>query len=366
MPRALLLCALLLCGCERTPPPRVLHVRAAVGPELRRYADWRDRVRQRVRVASDLFRPAGIDFELSAISEWDPPANLQPAVRRWLLSGNHDADQIDIGFSGAVPSGNEPGIAIPYDPRVVVFDVEGAGEARQAVYLAHELGHALGAWHVPQNESVMNLPPGSRLDRATAACVAFARSHDWRTGAESLDAETTDRIQKLWTAANADPSSNPFYRFYTSQATESLAGSQRRNAEEYLLQAVKFAPKLPAAHIALGDIELQNREYIDALDEFRKAVAMDTSSPGALTGLGAALLANGRRAEAIEALGRAVKANPRDSRGVANLGTVLANTPGRLDDGIATLHQALSIDPANQPAKTALEAALAKKSQGAK
>jgi hypothetical protein len=367
MRRLLLFCALLLfCGCHRTAPPRVLQLRVAVGPEIRRHPDWRNLVTRRVRAAAQIFAPAGLEFELTAVTEWDPPANIQPELRRWLLSGTRTGDQMDVGLCGVTAAGGEPGIAVPYDPRVLVFDVNGASETRQAVYLAHELGHALGAWHVRNDESIMNLPPGSRLDRGTAACIRLMRSHDWRTGAEGLDSVTTNSVQKLWTDAKADPPSNPLYRSYTSEGTESLAGGDRRGAEEYLLQAVRFAPQVASAHTALGNTELQNREYLGALDEFRKAVKLDPSSPGALTGLAAALLANGRRAEAIDVLASAAKANPRDSRAIGNLGTVLAGTPGRLDDGIAALRRALNIDPTNQPVKTALDAALARKGQGAK
>jgi len=367
MRRLLLFCALLLfCGCHRTPPPRVLQLRVAVGPEIRRHPDWRDLVTRRVRAAAQIFEPAGLDFELISLTEWDPPANTQPELRRWLLSGARTGDQMDVGLCGVTSAGSEPGIAVPYDPRVLVFDVDGASEARQAVYLAHELGHALGAWHVRDNESIMNLPPGSRLDRGTVACVRLVRSHDWRTGAEGLDAATANSVQKLWTDAKADPPSNPLYRSYTSEATESLSRGDRRGAEEYLLQAARFAPQVANAHTALGDTELQNREYLDALDEFRKALKLDPSSSGALNGLAAAFLATGRRAEAIDVLAGVAKANPRDPRAMGNLGTVLSGTPGHLDDGIAALRQALKIDPANQPVKTALDAALVRKSQGAK
>lgn len=361
--RRLLFCALLLVGCHRTPP-RVLHVQVAAGPELRRQTGWRDLVAARLRAVSAIFEPLAVQFVPATVSEWEPDPKQSPEANRRILAGFHDSGNwIELGFYGSRQADGEPGLAVPFDPRVLVFDVPSASEAQQAANLAHELGHLFGAWHPQGGGSVMSLPAGKELDRDAKSCLRLTRSVDLLHGASSLDADTVRRIQKLWTASKDGASSNPFYRFYSGLGLEEISRGLRPQAVEDFTKAAQFGPGLAIAHVDLGNVELASHEYLEAADEMRKALALDPGSSAAMSGLAAALLATGHRDEALQLLAKSVKMNPGDPRLHANLGVVLVGAPGRMKDAIAELREALRIDPGNAAIRHSLDLALAARKQ---
>jgi tetratricopeptide (TPR) repeat protein len=364
--RRLLVCALLLCGCHQVPP-RLIHIQVAVGPGLRQQAKWREIVTSRIGAASEMFRPLNLRFEMAGISEWEPDPKLPPESTRWSLAGFHSSgDWIDLGFYGSAQQASEPGLAVPFDPRVLVYDISGGTEERQTAALAHELGHVFGAWHDQEGGSVMSLPPGEKLDDATLSLVNATRTIDFRQGALSLSDDAVARIQKVWSKSKGDPSGNPLFRFYSSLGTEAYRRGLRVDAEENFNKAVKFGPEVVRAHIDLGNSRLTNREYSAAADEFRKVLKVEPHSAPALSGLAAAQVGAGHRDEAMQTLAQSVRLNPADPSAHANMGVVLVSTPGRLDDGIAELREALRMDPNSQSIKRSLDAALDAKSKGRK
>jgi len=357
----------MLCGCHKPLPPRIVHIQVAAAPDFRQQANWRDLVAGRVRAASELFRPLDIQLELGGVSEWEPNPSMAPEAIRWTLAGFHSSgDWINLGFFGSAQQANEPGLAVPFDPRVLVFHIAGAPEARQAAALAHELGHVFGAWNSNEGGFVMSLPPGEKMDAAATSLLKVTRTVDFRQGPAGFSKDLVDRIQKVWADSKAGPATNPLYRSYSGGGIEALRLGSRRTAEEELAKAAKFGPDVAKAHIDLADAELANREYSDAADEFRKAIKMDAHSGAALSGLAAALVGAGHREEAVQPLVQNVRMNPSDAGSHANLGVVLVTTPGHLDEGIAELREALRINPKLDPVKRSLDAALEAKSKGRK
>jgi hypothetical protein len=342
-----------------------LHIQVAAGPELRRQTGWRDLVAGRVSVVSRMFQPLGIQCALATVSEWEPDATLPLERNRRLLAGYHSSgDWIDLGIYGSGQNGGEPGLAVPFDPRALVFEVPGAGESQQAANMAHEIGHVLGAWHAHGGGSVMSLPPGSKLDDNTTSCLRLTRSVDLLQGASSLNDDTVARLQGLWAKAKEQPAGNPFYRFYSSRGVEEATQGLRVRAEEDFSKAEQFAPGLAKSHVDLGNAEMANHDYLEATEELRKALALDPGSNAVMSGLAAALIATGHRDEGIQTLVRSAKMNPGDSRAHANVGAVLVGIPGRVDEGIAELREALRIDPGNASAQRSLDHALAARKQG--
>jgi tetratricopeptide (TPR) repeat protein len=210
----------------------------------------------------------------------------------------------------------------------------------------------------------MSLPPGEKMDPTARSLLKVTREVDLSQGASAFSKDLTDRIQKAWMDAKADPATNPLYRFHSSMGTELFRRGSRVGAEENFIRAIKFGPDVAKAHIDLGGTQLANHEYADATDEFRKAVKLDGHSKAALSGLAAALVGSGHRDEAIQMLAQNVRLNPSDATAHSNMGVVLVGTPGRLDEGIAELREALRIDPNREPVKHALDAALEAKSKG--
>jgi len=364
--RWVLVCALLVCcGCKKPVPPRVLHIQVAVGPELRQQPDWRDRIAGRIRTASELLRPANLQLELAGANEWEPDSKLPPELNRWRLGGYHSSgDWLAIGFVGSEQPGTEPGLSVPFDPRLLVYDVAGGSEARQAEALAHEVGHALGAWHAHEGGTLMSLSTGEKLDSDALSCFEITRTMDFRQGAAGLTQDDVARLLKVWKASKAEPASNPLYRFYSSMGEEQIRHRSVAEGRENLVKAVHYGPDVAKAHVELGNADLATRDYLDAADEFRAAVKLDPHSQPAMGGLAAALIGTGKRDEAVDTLAKSVSMNPGDPVAHANMGIVLAGTPGRLEDGIAELREALRLNPNAEAVKRTLDAALDAKSKG--
>jgi tetratricopeptide (TPR) repeat protein len=362
-----LVCALLLCGCHKPVPPRILHVQVAAGPDFRRQTNWRDLIASRIRAASEIFRPLNLQLEMAGVSEWEPDPQLPPEVLRWTLAGFHPSgDWINLGFYGSAQQESEPGLSVPFDSRVLVYNISGAPETRQTAALAHQVAHVLGAWHTRDGGWLMSLPPGEKIDASARACLEATRQVDLRQGAAGLDANALARLQKLFADSKASSAMNPLYRYYSATGTEALRRGLRADVEANFKQAAKFAPDVSKAHIDLGNSRLATRDYSDAVDEFRAAVKLDPHSPAAMSGLAAALMGSGHRDEAVQALANTVRMNPADPTAHANMGVVLASMPGHLDEGIAELREALRIDPNSKIAKRSLDAALEAKAKAAR
>jgi tetratricopeptide (TPR) repeat protein len=343
----------------------VLHIQVAAGPEIRQEAGWRDLIAGRVHAVSHLFGPLNIQCTLAGVSAWEPDRKLPLEVNRRALAGYHGGgDWIDAGIYGPGPAGGEPGLAVPFDSRVLIFEQPGASENQRAAALAHEIGHILGAWHAHAADSVMDLPPGGKLDDATASVLSLTRSVNFLQGPSSLTAEAVARLQKNWTAAQEQPADNPFYRFYSSRGMEELVEGLRVPAEGDFTKAGQFAPALAQAHLDLGKAELANRDYIEAVEELRRALTLDYGSGEAMGGLGAALIATGHSDEGLQLLVKSVKMNPGDSKAHATMGGALLRLPGRMDEGIAEIREAARIDPGNTVFERSLEQALAARQQG--
>ncbi len=91
-----------------------------------------------------------------------------------------------------------------------------------------------------------------------------------------------------------------------------------------------------------------------AVDEYRAAVAVDSSSAEAWRGLGYSLLNQERYGEAVTVLGRADRLEPRNAQGLVWLAQAYGLT-GRLDDAAATFNKVLAIDPSSADAMLGLK-----------
>jgi tetratricopeptide (TPR) repeat protein len=104
-------------------------------------------------------------------------------------------------------------------------------------------------------------------------------------------------------------------------------------------RVVELAPGLAAAHVNLGAVYYEKKDYIHAIPSLRKALELNPDLPGAHGMLGVALLAQGYASESIPHLEQA-KAD--DVLGVALLES------GRAREAIDRLEAALEKQPDNQ------------------
>ncbi len=102
-----------------------------------------------------------------------------------------------------------------------------------------------------------------------------------------------DRIGRLLLAGERSPST---------------LDAARREFEEEL----QLSPGDPASEYELGEMAREARNWNDAIEHFRRAVASEPNFASALVGLGKSLVSAGRAAEAVAPLEKAVKLTPGD------------------------------------------------------
>ena len=304
-------------------------------------------------------RAFGIRWEPIAIDEWnpDPPSTMEQ--KRRDLSGNRpDGDSIALGMLGPDRTSGALGLAVPFDPRLLVFDSPDRDEAWNEAALAHELAHLFGAWHSSDPASLLHAKPGAAFDRQATEAIRLTRSVDFRT--REIGPETVGRLTKLWLSSKSDKTSNPFYAYSIAVGNELLDTGHPSEAAKQLSLAAELAPDDSNAHYALGAAYLALRRFQEAAAEFRTVTRIDPHSVAALTNLGGALLESGVTMEAATALEKAAELSPNDATVQANAGVALARLPDRGGEAIAHLREALRLDPDRKDVRKVLDSALAR------
>ena len=312
-----------------------------------------------------MFADFDIRLELTGVSEWTPePGATLEEKRRGLAGGQSDGNWVLLGFTASDAGAAEPGQVVPFDTRVLVFDFPEKSETENAANLAHELGHVFGAWHSSDEKSIMHLPPGPHFDRDALECIRLTRSMDTRRGISGLGPETVDGVTKLWSASKADTATSPIFQFYASSGYELMSLGYVRPALEPLSRATALAPGDTRTHYALAAAYMALRDYHSAANELRKLAEITPASAPALNRLATALAQSRPAEDAVATLRKTTGSGPEDGSLHANMGIALARIAGHLDEGIEELRQAARINPNDEGAKMALDAALAAKGRG--
>ncbi len=88
------------------------------------------------------------------------------------------------------------------------------------------------------------------------------------------------------------------------------ASGMRAEAWNVAHRMVNIGPSVSAAHINLGLIHLEYKQFVDAEAAFRRALTLEPESWPALNNLGVALQGQGRHQDAVEFFYRAAQLNP--------------------------------------------------------
>ncbi|MEM7584891.1 MAG: tetratricopeptide repeat protein [Acidobacteriota bacterium] len=110
-----------------------------------------------------------------------------------------------------------------------------------------------------------------------------------------------------------------------------------------------------AAHLTRGLHATYNGRLDDALEEYRKALALAPEDPVVHQSLGSAYVASKQLEKALEHYREAVRLAPSDPGLAHDLG-IVASQLGRLDDARESLEKALELQPGLQPARLRLAA----------
>lgn len=106
----------------------------------------------------------------------------------------------------------------------------------------------------------------------------------------------------------------------------------------------KTNPDVALIHATLGETYADQGVYANAIDEFRKALALDASQPRARYQLGVALLQNGQPADAVAELRAALKSDPADSAARYHLALALLQSQQK-DEAQSLLEQVVKENP---------------------
>jgi tetratricopeptide (TPR) repeat protein len=124
----------------------------------------------------------------------------------------------------------------------------------------------------------------------------------------------------------------PELRQHVEAGLRAKAAGDLDGAAREFQRVAELAPELAAAHVNLGSVYFQQKDYARATGPLRRALQLNADLPGAQQMLGTALLAQGAAVEAIPHLERAQAA---DLLGIALL------EAGRTRDAVDKLEAAL-------------------------
>ena len=148
--------------CQVDPAStRTYQVRAALDRRYQEtWPEWEERFFGTIECVNKIYSPTGARFELEAVVEWDPGAqrnNLDALLDRVRAEVPASAEVLRLGVvvwskkRAQFSVGGEIGLAgagacvVPSWPRV----------ENDCITLAHELGHLVGARHVPGKNWIM-------------------------------------------------------------------------------------------------------------------------------------------------------------------------------------------------------------------
>ena len=311
-------------------------------PKVRTRPHWQSTLTRRIQDASEMLDGVcALRLEVAQVSEWSPRDTSGEEKRRQLGSLSVNGSTVELGFA-ADPAANpegEPGIAMAFDPRVLVYDYPSKTEVENTGFLVHELGHLLGAWDSATATSLLHIPPGKTFDDTTRQVLTLTRDADLRGGTGGLSREVADQLAKLTADSGTNVTAGPLFTGYLYSGRELLNAGRAADAAEPLYRATVLAPRDSNAHYLLGQANLLTKRFNDAVTEFRKVVEIDPRHVPGWNGLGGALLQAQQPDEAYMAFQKASALEPGNPAIRINMGVALVRILGREGEGIAILRE---------------------------
>lgn len=355
----------------KPPPLRTVSVRIAADEEFRSQRLWEEAIRMRLSAVSQVFEQNfQIRFKIVDIVPWRSD-NASPNAAELVKDLERDVPrggaEILLGFSGQAPqTTRERGGATPFSNTALVQNPKRATELENLIAIAHELGHAFGAWHVDDRRSVMYYRATTlTFDEQTAKLIRLMRNFDFGRGVSSIDEETAAKITAYFRERHVAGELNTLSIGYNNWGSDLVGQGRYEEAVAAFSKAIDIDPNnakahynMPAAynHLGLGLTKMGKHE--EAVEAFRKAVSMDPKSAVsnnnlaiAYNNLGLDLFKQGDYQKAVVALREANRIKPNEAevqRSLAivynTLGVALVRG-GQYEEAIATLQEAVRLNP---------------------
>ncbi len=143
----------------------------------------------------------------------------------------------------------------------------------------------------------------------------------------------------------------------TNQGLTLVARKQYADAEDEFRRALAVRPDSVRNHLNLGGVFLRQGQIDSAIDIFRLTLAMAPDDPEVHNNLAVALSEDGQLGAAAEHLATALQIEPKHDGAQYNLGRVLERQ-GRTAEATAAYRASVEINPVNAPAHEALASLL--------
>jgi tetratricopeptide (TPR) repeat protein len=111
------------------------------------------------------------------------------------------------------------------------------------------------------------------------------------------------------------------------------------------MKVIDLDPRNPAAHVALGNLYLDQQAFRQAEEQYRAAIALDPSRSAYYLQLADALAREGKTAEAEAQIRTAIGLSPRNAQAHLALANLLRSDPARSAEADTELSTARILDP---------------------
>jgi tetratricopeptide (TPR) repeat protein len=273
-----------------------------------------DNLKDRVNKVSAVFeREAGIRLAVVGFTDVRIGRELpEPeSLRRYLqVRTPREESDILIAFWPAAATETRAGSADPFSP-VAVVRLESGSPEKDLSLLAHQIGRLYGLSDSPDAGSFMHVQPSNlNLDAVSRTALTHNRLFDFRDGLSGMSGRMRRRI-------------------IGSFEREPLAGGE--NAVSH-------------AHRTLGALLVRDRQFPEAVAEYRVALAADFKNSANHLGLAQSLALSQQFPEAIGEAKAAIGLEPNSAEAHYQLGYVLARS-GNPDGAVPEFQKAVAISP---------------------
>jgi len=139
-----------------------------------------------------------------------------------------------------------------------------------------------------------------------------------------------------------DPQATEFYSV-ANQAYEQMAGDHMPEAVDLFRKAIALDPDDAAAHFAMATALSKAGRQQEATDQYQQACALDPNNAEWLASLAMSLAVNSDMDAAIDTWHKSLVIDPANAQVETELGAALFQS-GKQEDGIATLRKAVEMD----------------------
>jgi Flp pilus assembly protein TadD len=142
---------------------------------------------------------------------------------------------------------------------------------------------------------------------------------------------------------NIDPQATEFYNV-ANQAYEQMAINHMPQAVELFRKAIALDPDDPSAHFAMATALSKVGREREATEQYQQASALDPYNAEWLASLAMSLAVNGDMDAAIDTWHKSLAIDPSNAQVESVLGAALFQS-GKQEEGIATMRKAAEMDP---------------------